>query len=180
MRVGRPYVPGTFGTVPMPGAIQKLQRTFTGYRHRFFPDPRLVAARRVYRGFAATKAEVLGRYKFALCFENSILKGWVTEKLFDCFFAGTVPVYWGAPDIEECVPPDCFIDMRRFKDYVDLKKYLKSLTGPDIAAYKESAREFLESVRFQPFTKAAFAELFTRMIEEDAGLRLGNVKVSQP
>jgi hypothetical protein len=169
--IGQVLVPGTFGKVPLPGTVQRINRKLTSCWQRFSPDPRLVAARRVYRGFATSKAETLGKYKFALCFENSILKGWVTEKIFDCFFAGTVPVYWGAPNIEDYVPKECFIDMRRFKDYGELKDYLKSPSEADVAAYKENAREFLNSPQFQPFTKQAFAQLFARMIEEDTGVK---------
>jgi hypothetical protein len=172
--IGRVFVPGTFGKA-MPGTVQRINRTVVGYWQHIFPDPRLVAARKVYRGFAVSKAETLARYTFSLCFENSILKGWTTEKIFDCFFAGTVPVYWGAPDIEEHIPRECFIDMRRFSGYPELKDYLKSLTHQQIKAYRESAREFLNSPRFRPFTKQAFAEIFAAMIEEDAAVRLGEL-----
>jgi hypothetical protein len=172
MLVGRPQLPGTFGRVPVPATLLRIERRLTNWWQHFFPDDRLAGARRVYRGFAESKAEILGNYKFALCFENSILKGWVTEKIFDCFFAGTVPVYWGAPDIQDYVPQDCFIDMRQFKDYAALNNYLKSLTERDIWLYKERVREFLTSPRFQPFTKAAFAKLFLGMIEQDAGVKL--------
>ena len=52
-----------------------------------------------WRGPARSKSETLGRYTFALCFENMVLKGWITEKIFDCFYSGTVPIYLGAPDL---------------------------------------------------------------------------------
>jgi alpha(1,3/1,4) fucosyltransferase len=171
-RVGPWHVPGTFGTVPMPRAGQLIARQLAAWRQRIVPDPRLVAARKVYRGFASSKSDTLGRYKFSLCFENSVLKGWITEKIFDCFFAGTVPVYWGAPDIEDHVPADCFIDKRRFEDYAELRAHLKALTEKDLQAYRENARAFIGSPRFEPFTKQAFAELFRRMIEEDTGMAL--------
>ena len=65
-----------------------------------------------------------------LCFENAELKGWLTEKLFECLRTGTIPIYWGATDIEELVPTDCFIDMRRFADYSELLAYLNALKQP--------------------------------------------------
>jgi hypothetical protein len=174
IRVGQWCVPGTFGKLPMPGTLQQIHRGFVKAWQGIFPEPRLVAARRAYRGSVASKSGTLGNYKFALCFENSILKGYVTEKLFDSFFAGAIPVYWGAPDIEQHVPQDCFIDMRRFEDYGALKEYLKSLEESDIRRYKENARAFLTSPRFRPFTKQAFTEIFARIIEEDAGVTWGD------
>jgi alpha(1,3/1,4) fucosyltransferase len=177
-RVGKACVPGTFGKVAMPGTGQKIVFESRRLWQRVFPDPLLVAARSVYRGFARSKAEALSKYKFSLCFENSILKGWTTEKIFDCFFAGTVPVYWGAPDVQDYIPKDCYIDMRQFKDYGELRSYLKSLGARDIQRYKEAARDFLHSPRYRPFTKQAFAETFGRMIEEDAGVKLAEAQIA--
>jgi len=85
-RVGPAFVPGTFERVRMPGTVQWINRRLLTYWQRVVPEPRLVAALKVYKGFSKSKSETLGKYKFALCFENSILKGWITEKLFDCFF----------------------------------------------------------------------------------------------
>jgi alpha(1,3/1,4) fucosyltransferase len=163
MRVGKTWMPYTF---------RRIHYEMIRQWQRIRPNPLLQAAQRAYRGVADSKSETLARYKFALCFENSILKGWITEKLFDCFFAGTVPIYWGAPDITERVPANCFIDMRRFSGYQELREFLKSLSEKHIQEYKVNARAFLRSPEFYPFTKAAFAELFARVVEEDAGVQL--------
>jgi len=171
-RVGPAFVPGTFERVRMPGTVQWINRRLLTYWQRVVPEPRLVAARKVYKGFSKSKSETLGKYKFALCFENSILKGWITEKLFDCFFAGTVPVYWGAPDVTDYIPENAFIDKRRYLTYPELRDYLKSLTEKDIKSYKENARDFLASGKFKPFSKESFARIFTRAVEEDVDLRL--------
>lgn len=158
-RVGHTWVPAT---------VRRAERWL---RQRWQPlssSPLLKAARRVYHGPALSKAEVLGQYTFAICFENMKLHGWVTEKIFDCFFAGTIPVYWGAPDIEEYVPTECFIDMRQFAGYDDLRRFLLSLGPREIRDYRERAREYLRSSLFRPSTKKAFVETFARIIAEDA------------
>ena len=160
------------GSTWLPGSIRGIQRRLLGHWQRLRPDPLLEAARRVYRGPARSKADILGRYTFAVCFENMILKGWITEKIFDCFFAGTIPIYWGAPDIGKYVPPGCFIDMRNFRDYANLSQHLDSLGEADIRRHKESARKFLRSSLFYPFSKQAFVELFLRIIREDTGVEV--------
>lgn len=162
MRLGHTWVPWTF---------RALHDKFLTHWDRYRPDPLLVAARRVYCGPAESKANTLGGYKFALCFENATLKGWITEKIFDCFFAGTVPVYWGAPDIERYVPAECFIDMRRFANYEELADFLRSLGEEEIRQYKQNAREYLRSPLYYPFTKQAFGDLFCRLVEEDSGIQ---------
>jgi hypothetical protein len=51
-----------------------------------------------YRGLAASKIDILRRYRYCMVFENQRQPGYVTEKLLDCFVAGSVPLYWGAPN----------------------------------------------------------------------------------
>jgi hypothetical protein len=158
----------------LPGSIQRLTRCCQHYWECLRPDPLLRAARRVWKGTTLNKGETLGKYTFALCFDNQILRGWITEKIFDCFFCGTIPIYWGAPDIEDFIPEECFIDMRRFSGYAELRSYLRSLSPAEIRAYREQARAFLESRRFQPYTKQAFAELIGLIVEDDAGVSLSS------
>ncbi len=161
------------GQTFVPGSVQKLQRLLTHQWHRFRPDPRLVIARKVYKGQLDTKLKTLASYKFSLCFENTLTKGWLTEKIFDCFHVGTIPIYWGATDIEELIPPECFIDMRRFANYDELRTFLRSRTNEDIEQYRRSARDFLQSPAFRPFSREAFIAIFERILEQDAGLALG-------
>lgn len=160
------------GKTWMPFTFRKMGFWLIEQWQRVRPNPLLVAARRVYKGRAQSKSETLSQYTFALCFENMILKGWITEKIFDCFFAGTVPIYWGEPTIEQHIPAECFIDRRQFADYNELSRYLKALTEKDICRFKDNAREFLASPQFAPFSKEIFAERFARIIEADTGVQL--------
>ncbi|MGI9146824.1 MAG: glycosyltransferase family 10 domain-containing protein [Chloroflexota bacterium] len=162
-RVGSTWIPYT-------GRLL-LRKVAAGWQ-RLRPNPRLLAARRVWRGLARSKAETLGGYTYALCFENMIMKGWITEKIFDCLFAGTVPIYWGAPEIAEVIPPECFIDMRNFAGYADLRRFLKALGPMDVQRYREHGRDFVHSAAFRPFSMDAFAQIFCQLIEQDAGIRL--------
>jgi hypothetical protein len=120
--------------------------------------------KKVYKGSVKDKYQKLSEYNFALAFENCELPGYITEKIFDCFYVGTIPIYLGAPDIKEYIPADCFIDMRDFKNYNELRKFLKSLTETEIKTYKENGRKFLESEKYKPFTKEHFAEVFVKSI----------------
>jgi hypothetical protein len=58
---------------------------------------------------AHDKLETIRDYRFALCFENCRWPGYITEKIIDCFVAGTIPIYLGAPDIAEYIPEEFFI-----------------------------------------------------------------------
>jgi hypothetical protein len=45
------------------------------------------------------KSEFINDYRFQIVIENDKYETYFTEKLTDCFATGTIPVYWGAPDI---------------------------------------------------------------------------------
>lgn len=45
------------------------------------------------------KFDALDRFTYSIVIENDVYPSYFTEKLTDCFVTGTVPIYWGAPDI---------------------------------------------------------------------------------
>lgn len=81
-----------------------------------------------YKGKVADKIGALTRYKFCLCFENmKDIDGYITEKIFDCFKANCVPIYYGASDINDYIPSNTFIDFRQFKNFYEMHKYLAQI-----------------------------------------------------
>jgi alpha-1,3-fucosyltransferase 10 len=84
-----------------------------------------------------TKLDVFGSYKFCIGFENSICTDYVTEKFFDPFLSGSVPVYRGAPNVDDFAPgPHSYINAADFSGPRELAEYLTYLDGND-AAYGE-------------------------------------------
>ncbi|MBA2643089.1 MAG: hypothetical protein H0U82_09205 [Actinobacteria bacterium] len=167
---GPPYRMG--GRTRMPAVVRRAMRRLRSRGYRRTKDPLWSSAQRVYRGAVVSKVDTLGRYTFAICFENMVLKGWITEKIFDCLRAGTVPVYLGAPDIEHSVWPECFVDMRRFSGYDELREFLHALSPAEIQAYRDAGREYFTSEQFRPFTKETFASIFEEIVRVDAGVDL--------
>ena len=45
------------------------------------------------------KSKALNDYMFSVVIENDKYETYFTEKLTDCFATGTIPIYWGTPDI---------------------------------------------------------------------------------
>jgi alpha(1,3/1,4) fucosyltransferase len=164
-----PYV---VGETWIPATATKLHR-YVRQRVPFLkmhPYERLI--KKVWRGVAESKYVTQSRYTFTICYENMELEGWLNENIFDCFLVGTIPIYLGPPDVTDYIPEECFINRRRFNTYDDLRIFLHSLGPDDIRRYKENARDYLASPRFKPFTKEAFASLFTRAVADDAGVDL--------
>jgi hypothetical protein len=160
------------GGTGIPWTLRRPMIAFRDWLDRVHPDPLLVAARKVYKGELETKWETLSRYDFILCFENTERRGWLTEKLFECLRVGTVPIYWGASDIGSLIPPACFIDMRQFRDYAELHRFLKALDRAAVQGYRDAGRAFLESSAFDPWSKERFAGIFATLLAEDGGVHV--------
>jgi alpha(1,3/1,4) fucosyltransferase len=115
-----------------------------------------------YRGRLKTKIDVLQNYKFAICYENARLPGYITEKIFDCYFAGVIPIYIGAPDILKFIPGNTFINRDDFSSYDELYKYLNGMTKSEHQNYLNNIYSFLNSRQVYPFSAECFAETLYR------------------
>lgn len=78
-----------------------------------------------------TKVKQLSKYKFCICFENCYDEyyswDYLTEKIFDCFAAGVIPIYFGCYNVESIIPRDLFIDFRYYKTFDAMFKYIKNI-----------------------------------------------------
>lgn len=123
---------------------------------------------RNYRGTIATKSDVLQNYKFSFAYENiRDIPGYITEKIFDCFHAGTVPIYWGAFNIESYIPKNCFIDREDFAAENDLVKYLLAMSESQYQAYLDNIQEFLKSDAAKLYSREKFIQIFIDMIKSE-------------
>jgi hypothetical protein len=119
----------------------------------------------IYKGEVEDKIEVLANFKFCLCFENTSFKGYVTEKLFDCLYSGTIPIYLGDPEIDLIVPSDVFIDVRKFDTWEDLELFCNSLTNSDVENYLTAAKRFLASKAFKNHSYDWFTQSIMNVIK---------------
>jgi len=120
-----------------------------------------------YRGKCKTKKDVLQNYRFSICFENAKgYPGLITEKIFDCLAAGTVPIYYGPPNVHEYIPEDCFIDFCAFSNYEDLYQFLINMTEAEYQTYLNAAKKFIHSKEYYEFTSKRFAEIVFEQIQE--------------
>lgn len=168
--IGWDQMPFRVGERRLPQRVVRVQR-FVWQSLPFTKNhPYETLIRKVWRGAVASKHETMSGYTFALTYENMELAGWINEKIFDAFLSGTVPIFRGAPDVADYIPETCFIDPRRFASYAELEEFLRSLGPAEIEAYRESARDFLASEGYRPFTKQAFADALVEAAEEDVAL----------
>lgn len=76
--------------------------------------------------------KLISQYKFTICFENSKNEGYLTEKLINAFVAGTVPIYWGAPNVHKLINPNSFLNLDHYNgNFIALLEEIKRLDQND-------------------------------------------------
>ena len=73
------------------------------------------------------KLDVISNYKFNICFENSVTKGYYTEKPIHAKLAGCVPVYWSDKSLSLDMNYDAFINLSDFGGVRELADYIIDL-----------------------------------------------------
>lgn len=110
------------------------------------------------------KISTISSFRFSICFENVAFPGYVTEKIIDCFVAGVIPIYLGAPDILDFVPANAFIDMRNFSRWSDLETYLDSISEQQALEMISAGRKFLSSNEGMKHTHESFARFVMELV----------------
>ena len=159
----------------MPQSTFRLRREIYRYLHETAPDdfdlfgldwekPCSIWERLLGRDYRACwRGEIPGgwdakvckiaNYKFSICFENSVWNpGYVSEKIFDCFCARTVPVYLGSKGNERFLPGGAYIDYRDFNSPRRLLEYLKGMDETEYGGYIKRIDAFLASDEIGKFT----------------------------
>ena len=149
----------------LPGRLGRVRNQLRKILARFLPAKSPYAT---WRGPVDDKIELLTRARFCLAHENCRdLAGYVTEKLFDCFRAGCVPVYVGPKEIANLVPVSCFIDGRAYETPASLDAHLRTIDDAAYRGYQERIRAFLLSAKAKPFSQGHFADILAREILAD-------------
>lgn len=115
-------------------------------------------------GAVEAKMKFLNDYKFNLCFENSSHAGYTTEKLYEAYMFGTVPIYWGSTTIECDFNPKAFLNWHDYQDddafmeaiiEVDTKPelYEQMYLEPLFNSWKEPYNKYLDMNRFRNWFK---------------------------
>lgn len=121
-----------------------------------------------WRGEVKFKSDILSNARFSYCYENvKDLPNYITEKIFDSFLAGCVPIYWGADNVHEYIPSACFIDRRQFADTADVHRYLMSITPEQHTQFQRNISNFLKSKQAYLFSVENFVSTIAGSIAGD-------------
>jgi hypothetical protein len=83
-----------------------------------------------FRGnWLPAKAAMMKKYLLTVAIENSFEHDYITEKLWQPLAVGSVPLYYGAPNVYEWLPcNDCIIDLRKFANPRAAAEYIKAVS----------------------------------------------------
>lgn len=119
-----------------------------------------------YKGSCENKAAVYHKFKFALCLENQSTST-LTEKIFDCFVAGIVPIYMMSPDKEKYIPKNTYIEYSQFKSLDEMEAFLNNMSYEEYKKYHIAIDEFLESKNKDIFEPEFYCKQIIKIIEKD-------------
>ena len=74
-----------------------------------------------YGGGYAINPIIYKDYKFVICFENSFVDEYITEKLLNAMLGGAIPIYRGAPNVGK------YFNTKSFINYDDHEKSYKKM-----------------------------------------------------
>ena len=123
-----------------------------------------------YKGEIDNKYEVLKKYKFSLCFENTKnLEGYITEKIYDCFYTRTIPIYLGSQNISDYIPNECYIDFRKYSNYEELYLELINMSEEEYKKRVQAIDKYLKSENFNLLSSENFCRtLYQTLIEKES------------
>jgi len=87
------------------------------------------------------KQEALNSYMFSITIENSIQRGYFTEKIIDCFATKTIPIYWGDTHVNKHFDENGIIRFSNLKDLENILNNIK-INGKEIYKKMQSAIEY--------------------------------------
>ena len=126
-----------------------------GWNHKCFMG-------QVFNGY-----ETIAKHKFNFCPENSSFEGYITEKPIQAMVCGSIPVYYGPPDVEKYLPKETFIDGREFLYKQDLLGYMKYMDENEYRHYQFYMKKFITTEQSKPFSSVTFAETIVKILEEN-------------
>ena len=106
-----------------------------------------------------TTIDIMKDYTFVMIIENTDAQGYVSEKIYDAWIAGCIPLYYGNIHPRNGIPSNMYIDLKSFPSSEAVQEYLDSLDIDTIHGMRKTILDNRMTVLGQVSTKA-FADTF--------------------
>ena len=119
------------------------------------------------RFFKKNKLDCIKNYRFCLCVENFEYSGYITEKIIQSLVAQSLPIYFGAPNIKDYIPSDCFIHAREFESSDLLIKFINNMDKNQYDKMILSGQNYLKNPLGMLHSNEIFAENIEILIQKE-------------
>lgn len=107
----------------------------------------------ITKGRWDAKFDFMKDYKFSIIFENQSKEGYITEKIWHTYVAGSIPIYWGAPDIAKYFNPQSFINCHDYESFSQVIERVKEVDrNPEMFQQYMNANPITKDSEFLSFT----------------------------
>lgn len=79
--------------------------------------------------------DIFNQYKFVFVSENSINDGYITEKIFNCYFSRTIPIYYGSKKAKYYFNSKSFIHIDNLDNLDEISKIIKNISKDSYDSY---------------------------------------------
>jgi hypothetical protein len=69
----------------------------------------------------------ISNYKFMICFENTSMTNYITEKILNSYASGTIPIYWGCPNISDYINMDSILYLKPNYSQLDIDHLISEI-----------------------------------------------------
>ncbi len=121
-----------------------------------------------YIDWVDEKLETISHYKFTIAFENEREDNYVTEKIFHPLLVNSIPIYWGAPNIDQYFNPKCYINVSDFDSFESAIAEIERIDQDD-ALYATFFEEptILPTSKIAGLSEEKIFEKLRKVIESD-------------
>ena len=120
-------------------------------------------------------------YKFVIAFENSSSLGYLSERILLSLSAGSIPIYWGAPDVKDYINPECFINVNDFDSFEDCIEYVKKVDNDDELYQKYiNAKPILPNSKLYQMSNDEIGKFLKSRLDillENPNIRVGKIGI---
>lgn len=108
--------------------------------------------------------DFMRNHTFTLIIENCNADGYISEKIYDAFSVGSIPLYYGNTNSIVDIPKDMYIDLTTIPTS-QINQYMDSLTDEDIEKYRKNIYDRRIEI-FNKVSVRSYNNLLKSMINE--------------
>ena len=120
-----------------------------------------------YSSIVDAKLKYMSKYKFTIAFENQSYPDYVTEKILHPLLVGSIPIYWGCPQVAQMFNPAAFINCHDYSSLDEVVSRVQEIdNNHELYLKYANAPPFLPDSLMYNFTPGKIQAELNKIIRE--------------